>query len=194
MDNKTIIEKIKQAFSTIAGKAPIVREAATASTLQRVLGIHYEKVVIYDCENNELMTQTHNGESVYWDSRDTENAKAFKELFDKAFKRKKLTLVCNVSTQVLNSDYPDLANWTKSGTDCINRYGHFTVCNFIVRDERTGKLRMLNDAAWLGLMNHANSSSAARFSAHEVVFFGAKSKDFRSALRAGYQRNKHATR
>ncbi len=175
--------------------APNPATPATTSTLQGVMGVHYKECVIYDCENNKLLTQTYNGIDVYWDAEDTKNAKTFKEWFDKEFKKENLTLVCSVSKQVLKKDYPGWGQWTQSGQQIrMNRAGSYTVCNFIVRDETTGKLEMFNNSAWLGVWDQVDPFNAARYGAYRVADRGARDSDFRSAVRAGYQRNKTATR
>ncbi len=169
----------------------IIRKQVTNTTLKRALGIHYNEVVIYDCENNKLLTQTYNGERVYWDNDDTKNAKTFKRWFDKEFKKENLTLVCNVSKQVSAIDYPGWGKWTRQDVR-MNKKGYYTVCNFIVRDETTGKLKMLNDAAWLGVWLHENPFYAARDGAYSVANDGAWDLDFRRAIVEQCKRSKVA--
>ncbi len=193
------IEKLMSTMTPAAKPAAptsaIVREPVTTTTLQRVMGVHYTECTIYDCENNNLLTQKYNGITVDWDDNDTKNAKSFKEWFDKEFKKENLTLVYNVSKQVSEISYPGWGKWTREGQEIrINKNGYCTVCNFIVRDETTGKLQMLNDAAWLGVGNLVYPYFAARYGAYYVADRGAWNSDFRSVVRAGYQRNKHATR
>ncbi len=173
----------------------ISREPVTTTTLQRVMGVHYTECAIYDCENNKLLTQIYNGVDVDWDNNDTNNAKSFKEWFDKEFKKENLTLVCSVSKQVSEISYPGWGKWTRDGQEIrMNSRGCYTVCNFIVRDETTGKLQMLNDAAWLGVRLHAYPNYAARWGACNVANCGAGNSDFQSAVRAVYQRNKVASK
>ncbi len=197
LSNAKVVEKDKSvanasapaAAKPAASTTAIIREQATQSALQRVMGVHYTECAIYDCENNKLLTQTYNGERVYWDYADTNNTKTFKDWFDKEFKKENLTLVCSVSKQVSERDYPGWGQWTQSGQQIrMNTKGSYTVCNFIVRNETTGKLEMFNDAAWLGVGIRENPDYAARNGAYGVAYCGAGYSDFRSAVRAGYQR------
>ncbi len=194
-----VIEEVKTASPAAAAKpavttTAIIREQVKQSALLRAMGIHYTECAIYDNENNKLLTQTYNGKSVLWDAEDTKNAQIFKEWFDKEFKKENLTLVCSVSKQVSKIDCPDWGKWTKSEQIRMNTKGSYTVCNFIVRNETTGKLEMFNDAAWLGVWCHVFPRRAARHGAYRVASLGAESSGFRNSIIAGYQRNKAAGR
>ncbi len=171
----------------------IIREQATTSALQRALGPHYNEVVIYDYENNKLLTETYNAQKVTWDDYCNRGTKEFKNWFDKEFKNDKLTLVCNVSKQVSITAYPGWFAWTQSTKDIrMAKRGTYTVCNFVVRDETTGKLQLLSNTAWLTIWIHSTPTHAARDGAFCVADFGTWNPDFRRAIAEQCKRMKAA--
>lgn len=111
-----------------------------------------DEAVVYDHQNNKLLTPYYRGNKVWWNvggTSDTKKASEFKKLFDKMFEPEGLTLAYTVSVEGFTGNcgcgvmYPDLTafNW-----DLLS--------NFIVKDAKTGLYKALMKRTWVYCGNH----------------------------------------
>lgn len=164
-----------------------MHKVATTYALQHVLGVHYGDVIIYNHEDKTLLTKKYNDADVFWNADSGKMAAASKEMFDENFKRARLSLVCTVAKQVATPDYPGWIRWTRPGTDVpMNPMGKYTVCNFIVRDEMTGDIRMLYADSWLGTWYSDSPENVSRYGAARIML-GAERPAFWRAVHNGYK-------
>lgn len=108
-----------------------------------------DEAVVYDHQNNKLLTPYYRGNKVWWNVGDTKKASEFKKLFDQMFEPEGLTLAYTVSVEAFTGNcgcgvmYPDLTafNW-----DLLS--------NFIVKDAKTGLYKALMKRIWVYCGNH----------------------------------------
>lgn len=165
-------EKIQKILSN----AKIVEDMAT---LKRVMGKHYAQCVIYNCEECKLLTEEYHGIPVAWTGYEPGWCERFKCWFDKELKVYNQTLVYFVLKQILKRDWPGVFEWTKSGESVpMNPNGGNTVCNFVVRNEKTGKLQMFSDS-WYGMWGNWDAKDAAHWGMNQAAHDAAWDPEFR---------------
>ena len=144
--------KISYSYGPLAYPLMTVKFAGPVgdAALQKVLGQHYNQVVIYNHTTGVLSPKKYNGHELQWDALSHKYASRFKKRFDIMLEPYNIELVATLLKQVKDKKGAVEYEWTKHPDENVmDKNGLSMVANFVVRDSYNGNLRLLSPTDWL---------------------------------------------
>ncbi len=187
LDNARVVESEKIApQQEMATTAPVAvqKEQLTTASLKRLFGANYNDLCIYNFETGRLIKDTYKGERVYWSKGATDCTNLVKEYFSK--RCTEFELVAQATRSVAECNYPGFGKWTDNNKNIKDVKGQCALGNLIIRNKKTGNLELVNINSWFGIFSYESSSRAAQRSISDLVFLGAKDRDYLEKLIANH--------